>query len=152
MSIRRVLPVLEYEYHGGRTDRMDRLQIKRQLFDHTVGLLQRSLDLRIFRHKILSDNIANSDNPNHHSRELVFQNVLQKVMQTESPGLLRTTHPLHLSGGLQGAVEETVYGEGVSLDQEMAKLAENHLLFQAGVQALLKKFEGLKTAIQEGGR
>lgn len=131
---------------------MDKFQIKRQLFDHTIGLLQRSLDLRTFRHKILSDNIANSDNPNHTPRELSFQNVLQKMMQTDSTTLLRTTHPLHLSGEFQGTAEITVSGEGVQLDQEMAKLAENNLLFQAGVQALLKKFEGLKTVIQEGGR
>jgi flagellar basal-body rod protein FlgB len=131
---------------------MDKFQIKRELFDHTIGLLQRSLDLRAFRHRILSDNIANSDNPNHTLKEVSFQKVLQETMQDRSPVLLRTTHPLHLSGELERAPEITASGEGVQLDQEMAKLAENNLLFQAGVQALLKKFEGLKRVIQEGGR
>ena len=131
---------------------MDRFQIKRQLFDHTIGLLQRSLDLRTFRHRILSDNIANSENPNHAPRQVSFQKVLQEVIQDRSPAFLRTTHPQHLSGDFQGAVETTSSAEGVQLDQEMAKLAENNLMFQAGVQALLKKFEGLKTVIQEGGR
>jgi len=40
----------------------------------------------------------------------------------------------------------------VNIDQEMAKLAENNLMFQAGVQALLKKLEALQTAITEGGK
>lgn len=131
---------------------MDRFQIKRQLFDHTIGLLQRSLDLRTFRHRILSDNIANSENPNFTPREVSFQKVLQETMQDRSSGHLRTTHPQHLSGNFQGAAEITSLTEGTQLDQEMAKLAENNLIFQAGVQALVKKFEGLKTVIQEGGR
>ena len=41
-------------------------------------------------------------------------------------------------------------GEGVSIDQEMAKLAENNLMFQAGVQSLVKKIEALKMTISEG--
>ncbi len=131
---------------------MDRIQMKRQLFDHTIGLLHRSLDLRTFRHRILSDNIANSENPNFIPREVSFQKVLQKTIQEQSSGCLRTTHPRHISGNDQGAPEATVSAEGIQLDQEMAKLAENNLMFQAGIQALLKKFEGLKTVIQEGGR
>jgi flagellar basal-body rod protein FlgB len=131
---------------------MDRFQIKRQLFDHTIGLLQRSLDLRTFRHKILSDNISNSENPNHSPKEVSFQKVLQETMQDRSPAFLRTTHPHHLSGDTQGTIEAATSAEGVQLDREMAKLAENNLMFQAGVQALLKKFEAMKTVIQEGGR
>jgi flagellar basal-body rod protein FlgB len=131
---------------------MDGFQIKRQLFDHTIGLLQRSLDLRAFGHKILSDNIANSENPSHPPREVSFQNALQEAIQGRSPVFLRTTHAQHLSGDAHAAVEVAVSAEGVQLDQEMGKLAENNLMFQAGVQAILKKFEALKTVIQEGGR
>jgi flagellar basal body rod protein FlgB len=37
----------------------------------------------------------------------------------------------------------------VDVDQQMANLAENNLKFQAGVQALIKKFDGLKVSITE---
>jgi flagellar basal body rod protein FlgB len=40
--------------------------------------------------------------------------------------------------------------DGVSIDREMAKLAENNLMFQAGIQSLMKKFEALKVTITEG--
>ena len=40
----------------------------------------------------------------------------------------------------------------VSLDEEMAKLAENNLRFQAGVQALVKKFEAMRITLIEGGK
>ena len=41
---------------------------------------------------------------------------------------------------------------GVDIDAEMSKLAENNLRYQTGVEALLRKFRGLKHAITEGGR
>jgi flagellar basal body rod protein FlgB len=37
----------------------------------------------------------------------------------------------------------------VNIDQEMGKLAENNVMFQAGIQALLKKFEAIKITISE---
>jgi flagellar basal body rod protein FlgB len=37
----------------------------------------------------------------------------------------------------------------VDVDQQMAKLAENNLMFQAGIQSLIKKFEALKVSVTE---
>ncbi len=131
---------------------MDGFQIKRQLFDSTIGLIQRSLGLRTFRHRILSDHIANSENPNYIPTDVSFHKILTGAM-AGAPGIfLRTTHPQHLTGGIEETPEISLSPEGVRLDQEMAKLAENQLMFQAGIQALLKKFESLKNVIQEGGR
>ncbi len=44
---------------------------------------------------------------------------------------------------------ETDPAGGVNIDEQMAKLAENNLNFQAGIQALIKKFEALKIAMSE---
>ncbi|MCX8118300.1 MAG: flagellar basal body rod protein FlgB [Desulfobacterota bacterium] len=131
---------------------MDRFQIKRELFDHTIGLLQKSLNLRSLRHRILSDNIANADNPEHLRREIPFREILLEAMETRPSLALRRTHPEHLPGGLEEVFPVHLSSGIFQMDQEMAKLAENNLLFQAGVQALLKKFEGLKHVISEGGR
>jgi len=71
---------------------------------------------------------------------------------------LSTTDPRHFP---QGPSEENPLIEisteqgtpnSVDLDREMAKLAANNLQYQAGVSALIKKFEALMTAITEGGR
>ncbi len=131
---------------------MDKLQIKRQLFDHTIGLLQRSLGIRAMGHRVLSHNIANAENPNYVPTEISFHQALAEAMKDGSPLILKTTHPHHLPGEMERAIEITSSTEGVRLDQEMAKLAENNLMFQAGIQALLRKFESLKTVIQEGGK
>lgn len=131
---------------------MERFPIKRGLFDATIGLIQRSLGIRTFRHKLLSDNIANAENPNHIPTDVSFHKILAGAMEGASGLFLKTTHPQHLTGGIEGPPERTFSLDGVRLDHEMAKLAENQLMFQAGIQALLKKFESLKTVIQEGGK
>ena len=124
----------------------------RQLFDRTIHFLERSLDLSTSRHKILSSNIANAKTPNYIAKDIPFQTLLERSANHASTLLLEKTHPDHFtqSFGGEGLIESSL--EGVSLDQEMAKLAQNNLMFQSGVQALVKKLEALKVTIIEGGK
>jgi flagellar basal-body rod protein FlgB len=121
------------------------------LLDRTVGLLKRSLDIRTFRQQVLARNISNSTTPDYRPVDIPFQRILNASL--DSSGLpLRVTHSGHLPGGFEGGLAtETSQGE-MSLDEEMAKLAENNLMYQASVQALVKKLEGLKIALIEGGK
>jgi flagellar basal-body rod protein FlgB len=41
-------------------------------------------------------------------------------------------------------------GNAVEMENEMGKMSENQIMFNASVQLLTKKFEGLRTAIREG--
>lgn len=130
---------------------MDKLLISK-LFDQTLHLIQKSLDLRTLRHRVLSDNVAHSEVPNYPSKDIPFEKILERSSTKTSSIYLKTTHPGHLSLGLEDEVRVEPVTEGINLDQEMAKLAENNLMFQAGVQVLIKKLEGLKFAISEGGK
>ncbi|MGD0623610.1 MAG: flagellar basal body rod protein FlgB [Thermodesulfobacteriota bacterium] len=122
-----------------------------KLFDHTIGVLERSLDIRTPRHRVLSSNIANSETPDYEAKDIPFQRILERSMNQYSIYPLKRTHPKHLPEEMITDLEvETVPG-GVNIDQEMTKLAENNLRFQAEVQALLKKFEALKFTISETG-
>ena len=128
---------------------MDGRLIFSKLFDQTSGLLERSLDIRTPRQRILSSNIANSETPGYEAKDIPFEKVLERSMNQYSLLPLNRTHTNHLPEGMVTEImAETVPG-GVNIDQEMAKLAENNLRFQAEVQALLKKFEALKTTITE---
>jgi flagellar basal-body rod protein FlgB len=130
---------------------MDRGLIFSKLFDQTVGFLERSLDIRTPRHRVLSSNIANSETPNYEAKDIPFQKILEGSMNRYSLLPLTRTHANHLpEGTITEMMVESVPG-GVNIDQEMAKLAENNLRFQAEVQALLKKFEALKFTISETG-
>ncbi len=129
---------------------MDTLLTKTGLFDRTIGFLERSLDLRTSRHRVLSTNIANADTPDYTPKEIPFEKVLEQTLSNASTLPVWKTHPDHLSQslGIEVAVESGT-GE-VSIDQEMAKLAENNLMFHAGVQTLIKKLEALRYTISEG--
>ncbi len=74
---------------------------------------------------------------------------------------LKITNPRHLKPSV---LEPPTYPEeealppeegtpnNVSLEEEMAKLSENNLMYQATVQALIKELELLREAITEGGK
>lgn len=121
-----------------------------KLFDRTIEFMSRALDLRTARHKVLSNNIANAETPDFVPQDIPFQKVLEGSLYGESMVRLQQTHPGHLPVTVDGAVEVTASEEDISIDREMAKLAENNLMFQANVQTLIKKLEALRLAITEG--
>jgi len=128
---------------------MDGRLIFNKLFDQTFGLLERSLDIRTPRQRILSSNIANSETPGYEAKDIPFEKILERSMNEYSLLPLKRTHSNHLPEYLTTEImAETVPG-GVNIDQEMAKLAENNMRFQAEVQALLKKIQALNTTIAQ---
>ncbi len=134
---------------------MDHFLIGKKLFDKTMSLVQRSLDIRASRHQTLSSNVANAETPGYVPKDLPFQKVFERYLDSSSTIPLEKTHPKHLPEEDPpvpqdfSAEVETQSGSEVDIDQQMAKLAENNLMFQAGVQALIKKFEALKNTISE---
>jgi len=123
-----------------------------KLFDRTIEILGRSLDMRTSGHKALSSNIANAETPNYRSKNIPFQKILERSIDHTSAISLVRTHPVHFDETFENTLEMESSTDGVNIDQEMAKLAENNLMFQAGVQSLLKKLEALKMTITEGGK
>jgi flagellar basal-body rod protein FlgB len=130
---------------------MDQTWLGSRLFNRTTAFLQKSLDLRLERHTVLASNIANSETPNYQARDIPFAKILNGLMQNQGALDLRQTHPRHLAGEAESGIDLEKAAEGVDMDREMAKLSENHLRFQAEVQVLAKKLEGLRYAI-EGGK
>lgn len=124
------------------------------MFDRTVGVVNRSLDVRNDRHKVISGNIANADTPNYIPKEIPFQKILERSVENPSQIPLRKTHPQHFPEPVgrewTTEIETPLNADAVNIDQEMAKLAENNLMFQAGIHSLMKKFEALKVTISEG--
>jgi flagellar basal-body rod protein FlgB len=123
-----------------------------KLFDRTIDFMRQSLDVRSARHRVLSNNIANAGTPDYQSMDIPFQKVLESSLGAGANVQLIKTHPAHFPESLERSMEPETSSEEVSLDQEMAHLAENNLMFQAGVQTLVKKLEALKATILDGGR
>jgi len=134
------------------------------LFNTTIDLLGKSVDLRAKSQNLIASNIANAETPNFTPKSLVFEDELQGALKSGSRGgsTPAVTHSRHIQirghgGSLQsvsGKVVETPAktpgkdGNAVELENEMGKMTENQIMFNASVQMLNKKLEGLRTAIK----
>jgi flagellar basal-body rod protein FlgB len=128
-----------------------------RVFDQTLGLLERLLDARGARHQAIVANLANQDTPGYRAVDVSFQETLNTA--SGSSLATATTHAAHLSTEEPSAGVAThtssgrsnrLDGNTVNVEHEMAKLAENTLLYQAGTELLSAKFRILKNAIREG--
>jgi flagellar basal-body rod protein FlgB len=129
---------------------MNQFEIGKKLFDKTMGLVQRSLDIRAARHQWLWQH-RQCETPDYLSKDLPSRRSLSVPWRALGSSLKRTHRA-------QPALEEertdfpgnrSGSEPGVDVDQQMAKLAENNLMFQAGIQSLIKKFEALKVSVTE---
>jgi flagellar basal-body rod protein FlgB len=132
------------------------------LFGPTITLLERNIHLRAENHSQLAANIANAETPGYTPARLRFEEQLKDALQhgpTATPALTNPRH-IPLKGvaqgieSVQGLVVESPTGtagkdgNSVELEQEMAQMAENQILYTASVQFIGKKFDGLRTAIR----
>ena len=134
------------------------------LFDKTTGALAASANLRLLRQNVTSANIANAETPGYKAQKVDFEEALDRAIDHEGLGRMHTSDKDHFLIG-QGAlsrVRADVYdnpnanvtndGNTVDLEQEMATLAENSILYKAALRLINKKLGSLKYAVTEGGR
>jgi flagellar basal-body rod protein FlgB len=134
------------------------------IFGTTIDLLGKTMDLRVRNHNLIAGNLANAETPGYTPTALSFKDELRQALKGANRGATpAVTHPRHIplgnSGqgidGVQGKVVETPArtagkdGNRVELENEMGRMAENQIMYNATVQFLGKKFEGLKNAIRE---
>jgi flagellar basal-body rod protein FlgB len=132
--------------------------------DKTSALLSQMLDMRSERHRAVTSNIANQDTPGYKSVEVDFTQALKNATAADMLGhvAIATTHPNHIATGgaipdlISGAVVSTIDrsvrldGNSVNAEKEMAKLAENTLMYNATTQILATRLKGIKSAIRSG--
>jgi flagellar basal-body rod protein FlgB len=132
------------------------------IFDKTMRLIERTLDLRAARHQVIVSNIANEETPGYRSKDMRFQDALASAAQGRPGVSLAVTHGRHL--GLRGdAVARTAgrvveTGEGdlpldantVNLEFEMAKLSDNAMHYNTAATVMGARLRQLLGAIREG--
>lgn len=118
------------------------------LFSKTIGMLSDMVGARSQRHQVLSSNVSNIDTPGYEPKDVDFQNLIAS-MQQKGVRLARTNGK-HLPASTPGGSLSVVRtGEQVSLDKEMVSIAENHLMHNAAVEMLARKFRGLQIVLRE---
>jgi len=128
-----------------------------------TDLLYDNLSFRGDRQNIISSNIANLNTPNYKTKDLVFENELNKVTNKNDLKLV-VTDPKHIpfeqtepkkTGPklieVEG-LEEQNDGNNVNLDQQMSEMSKNQIAFNA-IQASVKKDSAwLKEIIASSGK
>lgn len=135
------------------------------IFSETISVLEKNLDLRSLKHNLIISNIANKDTPNYRAFDLAVEEELNKLTGTQESVGLKKTHATHFpadgsAGNCSGATiisspggpAKGGDGNTVEIEEEMTKLAENNLLYETMALLIRKKFQGLKTVIQGGGK
>jgi flagellar basal-body rod protein FlgB len=129
-------------------------------WDAGTHLYERALDVRSGIHETIASNMANEETPGYKARLLPFRETFSAILQGKGQLGPTITHHRHL-GGISddnNIFHQTIKqdaGAGidentVNLEQEMALMAENTLLYMAVNQFLDGRFEGWKRAIDEG--
>ena len=140
--------------------------INRLISNEMMDLVQKSLDASALQHKAISNNLANVDTPGFKRSEVVFREKLKKALDAKSAAVqdlaLSGSDPKHIreaSDSELSAIEPEVVQQGgsyrndqnnVDIDLEMAKLAQNTVVYQALAQLTQNQFAELKSAIREG--
>ena len=132
--------------------------------DRALWALGEALEGVTQRHVALLANVANVETPGYARRDVAFRDALRAALRRDERPHLVTTDERHIDP-LRAAANDvqprmvvaggwTVRGDGngVSLDHEMATLAQNALEYQTLTRQLSLRFALLRTIISEGSR
>lgn len=115
-----------------------------KLFDNTLTLLERALDVRLGRQNLLASNAANIDTPGFKEKDLDFKEAIAGALRGGGDGAVKSaTH--EVEGAAAG-----LDGNSVDLDRTMVALAENGLQYGTAARAAGKKLAILKYVANDG--
>src|SRR5690348_3859837 len=69
------------------------------IFDRTMGLLERAMDLRGARQRVIASNVANEETPGYRAKDLQFKDALSHASKGAMAVQVRSTHPGHIAIG-----------------------------------------------------
>jgi flagellar basal-body rod protein FlgB len=135
--------------------------IDRLLFsDKVPGMMKKSLNFMSTRQSLISANISNVDTPGFKASDIDFQAQLRSAIGSKGSLNLRTTSDKHFGPSTsnimnlkadpfeEGAAAKS-NGNNVDIDNEMAKMAENQILYNATVQLMMKRGSTVRSAVTE---
>ncbi len=132
--------------------------IRNLIIDKTrIPLLTRMLDVTALRNRALTNNITNANTINYRRKDVDFEGYLRSFVVKNAVAGDRT-NPRHISIGEPDPAQppriyeprrsaNTTGQNDVDIDQEMANLAQNHLLYNASVKLIAGSFAGLRKSI-----
>jgi len=120
--------------------------------DDSMKILENLINYTAKRHGLLLSNIANVDTPNYKAKDLIFPKLVE-----EEKLKLQVTHEKHIKNNDVKEVKEEVVEfvnenwddkNNVEIDKEVAKITENSILYQSGLQLLSSRIRMFKNALR----
>lgn len=107
-------------------------------------VLENLISYSSLKHKVISQNIANSQTMGYQRREVEFNDMLEKSMQT-------TGDPKENLKVVVDEENQNLSGQNnVDVNREMADLAENQIMFKFAAKKLNAYYTVLQHVIKEG--
>ena len=131
------------------------------VFDKTMGMLEKTMDMRAARHRVIASNLANEETPGYRAKEFRFLEALYTASHATPAERLMISHHTHLqpggeaAGRVKGHVvdmpvnELPMDGNSVNLEMEMAKMSDNALNYNTAASMMSQRFRQLLSAIKD---
>ncbi|HIP59516.1 MAG TPA: flagellar basal body rod protein FlgB [Campylobacterales bacterium] len=131
------------------------------------AIVEKALDYRSLRQKLISGNLANVDTPFYRARDISFENVLAKEADKladikKQPAFAKTHHmhmdPVTSNGSNQAEVffrgTHTTRNDGnnVDLDIESTEMSKNSMMYNALISAKKKSTMIFKSVIDASSK
>lgn len=125
------------------------------------GVLDRSLTGLASRQRAIAQNMANLETPGYKAKDVRFEDVLRSEVQGQTDAsALRLTKPGHIDPGAParqvGVVTPNTKmradGNSVDLDEEMIKLADTQLTYDAVSQIYATRNSIMQSIVHDGKR
>jgi flagellar basal-body rod protein FlgB len=127
--------------------------------DKTLKALTTALNFREMRQELISSNVANANTPGFKAKKMDFEEALARALDVDGQMQMNVSDGRHHNVGNGGFnnLEPEIYddpngvvsenGNTVDVEAEMARMAENKLMYDALVQLVNKKMGMMKYAI-----
>lgn len=127
--------------------------------DKTIKALATALNFRQLRQEVITSNIANAETPGYKAKRVEFEEALARALDVDGNLKMNANDERHFNVGNGGFdnLEPEIFddpngvvsedGNTVDRDQEMARMAENKIMFDTAVQLLNKKLGLLKYSV-----
>lgn len=127
-------------------------------------LLFKNLDYRAQRQKVISGNIANINTPNFKTKDVTFEQELQKASQN-SDLKLKITHHNHIPFEIENTkkngkpelfevqgLEVQNDGNNVNLDQQISEMSKNAVMYDAISNSIKKDAKWFKMMVDASSK
>ena len=116
-----------------------------ELFDQSLTVLEKSLDMRMVSQRIVSSNLANIDTPGYQAQHLNFEKTMEDILA--APGAEDGVQPV-IEASMAPAL--TPDGNNVDMESELGELSRNKLMYSLTSQIIAAKLRQTNAVLSDG--